>query len=129
MLGFALGGGTTSSEETVENIRNAEENDRIFTIESFGTKDYMSCMKHCSILVGNSSSGIIEAASLGKYVVNLGDRQKGRDHSENVFHCPIDKDAILQMIKEAESKGAYKGVNIYGDGKSASRMIDILKMF
>ena len=64
-------------------------------IENFGSQSYFTCMKHVKLVLGNSSSGIIEAASLGKYVLNLGNRQEGRLSGENVVHLPFDSRLIL----------------------------------
>ena len=58
---------------------------------------YFSALSFCSIVLGNSSSGIIEAASFGKYVLNLGDRQKGRERGSNVIDCSIQKNKILRF--------------------------------
>ena len=51
---------------------------KIFIIENFGKENYFSAIQYSQFLIGNSSSGIIEAASFGKYVLNVGNRQKGK---------------------------------------------------
>ena len=102
-------------------------NPNVKTVESFGTLGYFSCMQHCSFLIGNTSSGIIEAASFGKYVINVGDRQLGREGSANVFHCPVQKDAILAVVYKIEELPAFTGENIYGAGNSANKIIAALK--
>ncbi len=66
-------------------------NTTVHLIENFGTRAYFTCMSHAKFLLGNSSSGIIEAASFNKYVINLGDRQKGRHYGDNVFTIPFNK--------------------------------------
>ena len=61
------------------NHRLKKENPKNFSvIESFGKMNYFSAIKNSKFLLGNSSSGIIEAASFGKYVINVGNRQSGR---------------------------------------------------
>jgi GDP/UDP-N,N'-diacetylbacillosamine 2-epimerase (hydrolysing) len=105
----------------------AEQDPKVKTVESFGTLGYFSCMQHCSFLIGNTSSGIIEAASFGKYVINVGDRQLGREGSANVFHCPVEKNAILEVARKIESLPAFTGENIYGAGNSATKIIAALK--
>jgi GDP/UDP-N,N'-diacetylbacillosamine 2-epimerase (hydrolysing) len=69
-------------------------------------------MKHAAILVGNTSSGIVEAASFQKYVINIGDRQKGRFAPENVIHLPFDSKKIIEATKKLITK-RYKGTNPY----------------
>src|SRR5690606_31527737 len=58
-------------------------------VESFGMLGYLSCMKHAKFLLGNTSSGFVEATFFPKYVINLGDRQKGRLETKNIFTIPI----------------------------------------
>lgn len=99
----------------------------VFSIENFGTKGYFSCMKYCSFLLGNTSSGIIEAASFGKYVINLGDRQKGRACSNNVVHTQIESQKILSAIDSIMAKGSYKEDNIYFQSNSSDKIIFYLK--
>jgi len=106
------------------------KNDKIKIIENFGTLGYFSCMKYCNFLLGNSSSGIIEAGSLKKWVINLGDRQKGRISGENVVHCQIDKDNILEKISFIESeqeKVTFK--NPYDKGGASNKIINYLMSY
>ena len=84
-------------------------------------------MKHAAIMVGNSSSGIIEAASFGIYVVNIGDRQLGRAVSENVIHCTTDKASITDACRKALAAGPYTGTNIYHQPGTARSIINVLK--
>lgn len=97
-------------------------NSSIIGIENFGTLGYFSCIKHCTFLLGNTSSGIIEAASFGKYVINLGDRQKGRTQSENTIDVPVNKEAILNAVA-AISKEEYQGKNVYQHKIKSSKLI------
>lgn len=99
----------------------------VFTIESLGTEGYFSCLHHCSFVLGNSSSGIIEAASFGKYVINIGNRQLGRDAGKNVIHCAIKKNIIIENIKLINKLPTLDKKNIYGEGKTADKIIQILK--
>jgi GDP/UDP-N,N'-diacetylbacillosamine 2-epimerase (hydrolysing) len=96
-------------------------------IENLGTQAYFTAMKHCAFMMGNSSSGIIEAASLGTYVINLGNRQNGRLASHNVQHVSFDKDGIQKAIQEVEKSGSYKGNNIYWNGGAADQIVQALK--
>jgi GDP/UDP-N,N'-diacetylbacillosamine 2-epimerase (hydrolysing) len=96
-------------------------------VEVLGAVGYYSCMKHADFLLGNTSSGIIEAASFAKYVINVGDRQKGRDAGRNVIHVPVDADQILKAVMEVEKLPTLNGENIYGNGTATSQIIQILK--
>lgn len=103
------------------------ENTNIIGIENFGTLGYLSCMKHCRMLIGNTSSGFIEASGLKKPVVNLGDRQKGRIMTPNIFNASLVKSDILKAVKQAEQFVPKDSDLIYGKGDTASRIVEILK--
>jgi GDP/UDP-N,N'-diacetylbacillosamine 2-epimerase (hydrolysing) len=104
------------------------ENYPIIRIENFGTLGYFSCIKHCSFLLGNTSSGIIEAASFNKYVINLGNRQEGRAQSKNIIDTNIEQSAILTAVsKLKESDLNYNDGNIYHLKNSAKAIIKVLK--
>lgn len=107
----------------VENI------DNVVLIENFGSKGYFSCMKYASFVLGNSSSGIIESASLHKYNINLGDRQKGRLASKNTIHCAIDKKSIISTVKRVNKLGKYNDGNVYYQKDPSKKIIQILKNY
>lgn len=106
-----------------------QENERVIGIENFGKIGYFSCMKYCAFLLGNTSSGIMEAASFNNYVINLGDRQKGRIRGENVIDVPIEKDKIISAVKYIESEGTiYRGENMFKkSGECSEEIIKNLK--
>jgi GDP/UDP-N,N'-diacetylbacillosamine 2-epimerase (hydrolysing) len=101
--------------------------DRIVIIENFGKENYFTAMHYAKLLIGNTSSGILEAASFGKYVVNVGDRQKGRLQNENIFNCVFTSEDILEKTLIALTKDAYKKENIYFKNGTAILIISILK--
>ena len=98
---------------------------------SLGTRRYFSMMKHASAMVGNSSSGIIEAPSFKIPVVNIGDRQRGRLRADNVIDVGCDRLQIQAAISEALSPGFRDSLlslnNPYGDGHAAERIVDVLR--
>lgn len=108
-----------------------ENSNRMKFVKSLGQVRYLSCLKYASIVIGNSSSGIIETASFHIPVVDIGDRQKGRFSPDNVIHCACTKTEILNAVNlglSAEFKEKIqKCHNPYGDGKAALRIKDILK--
>jgi GDP/UDP-N,N'-diacetylbacillosamine 2-epimerase (hydrolysing) len=71
-----------------------------YYIKSFGRDDYLSCLKLSSVVLGNSSSGIIEAPSLKTVTINLGNRQKGRTKSKSVIDCEINTKKIKNKLKK-----------------------------
>jgi len=100
---------------------------RTITVNSFGTQGYFSCMQHVRFMMGNSSSGIIEAASFKKFVINIGKRQKGREFGENVLHVPADKEKILNTVELIEISDSPESDNIYWNGGASDKIIHILK--
>lgn len=100
---------------------------QVLCIESFGKTNYFNAMKYSEFLVGNTSSGIIEAASFGKYVVNVGNRQKGRAKSTNVVDCSFSSKEILKSVEKVKSLGSFNGDNIYKKSNTVKRIVKILK--
>jgi len=84
-------------------------------------------MKYCDFVLGNSSSGIIEAASFHKYAVDIGTRQSGRMTSGNIIHVNAESVSIVEACKRALSVGSYKGSNIYFKGGASTAIINVLK--
>lgn len=118
---------TTGNMIRTEFIENFAESKNVSLIENLGSQSYFTAMKYCSFLLGNTSSGIIEAASFGKYVINLGDRQKGRAYGKNVIHTPINSEQILLAVSKVLSNGNYDGINIYHKDNVANLIVKILK--
>lgn len=108
-----------------ENLQKQDQNN-VKLIENFGTQSYFTCMKHVNFLLGNTSSGIVEAASFDKYVINLGDRQKGRFAGKNVIHVPFDSKQILIAVDRLKGK-TYEGINPYFQGGATQKIIQTLK--
>ncbi|MFC2036470.1 UDP-N-acetylglucosamine 2-epimerase [Chloroflexota bacterium] len=98
---------------------------------TLGQWRYVSLLRYASAMVGNSSSGIIEAPFFGLPVVNLGTRQQGRQRAENVLDVPHDKDAIVQALQTALADEAFiqqarHCTNPYGDGHAGERIAETL---
>lgn len=109
-------------------ITYAKGKKNIYLYDYLGVNGYYSAMKHCSYMLGNSSSGIIEAASFGCYVINIGDRQKGRICGENVFHSKGNIKSILSFIKKIKEKGIYRKKNIYYQPHTLTKIIKTLNL-
>jgi len=104
----------------------------IKTYKNIPHKDYLALLKHAAVLVGNSSSGIIEAPSFGLPVVNIGIRQQGRERGSNVIDVPHNINAISAAIRKALNDNVFlarirKSKNPYGDGQASRRIIKVLK--
>jgi len=99
---------------------------------SIGQLRYLSLLKNAVVMVGNSSSGIIEAPSFELPVVNVSDRQKGRVRAANVLDVPVcKKNEVIKAIKKAVSadfKKTLRGLkNPYGDNRSSERIVEVFK--
>lgn len=104
----------------------SKQHKNIKVIENFGTQSYFTCMKYSKLMIGNTSSGIVEAASFQKYVLNLGDRQKGRLAGENVIHIPFDSAEIVGNAR-AYSQKQFEGYNLYYQPNPSSTILRTLK--
>lgn len=91
---------------------------------------YWSLLRHVNLMVGNSSSGIIEAASFALPVVDVGIRQQGRERGRNVLHAEANSTSILEQIAIARSDSFRRSLdgmeNPYGDGEASARIADVL---
>jgi GDP/UDP-N,N'-diacetylbacillosamine 2-epimerase (hydrolysing) len=115
----------------IEVIEEYEHLPFIRTYRSIPHKDYLSILRYSSVLIGNSSSGIIEAPSFGTPVVNIGSRQRGRQRGENVVDVGYGREEIASAISYVLNDRYYLNrINLknnpYGDGNSGKRITNIL---
>ena len=100
-------------------------------VENLGTRAYFSMMSVAGAMVGNSSSGIIEAASFRLPVVNVGIRQRGRVRGANVIDAACECETIARALQTATSSAFRDGLaqlrNPYGDGHAAPAILRTLK--
>jgi len=120
------------SEKIIEVIERYSNFENIKVFKNLEHDIYISLMYHADMMIGNSSSGIIEAPSLGLPVINVGSRNTGREHGDNViFVKPNYKDIIEAINKVLKDKDFIKKVkkksNPWGDGKTSERIINVLK--
>jgi UDP-hydrolysing UDP-N-acetyl-D-glucosamine 2-epimerase len=110
----------------------AAANRQIQPVETLGTENYFSVMALADAMVGNSSSGIIEAGSFGLPVVNIGSRQEGRVRGPHVIDVLPTTDSILRGLRrglEPSFRALLAGTaNLYGDGTAAERIVERLKI-
>ncbi|MEA4804376.1 UDP-N-acetylglucosamine 2-epimerase [Acetobacterium wieringae] len=110
-----------------------EEKENVSVYASLGMKRYLSALKYCSMVIGNSSSGLIEAPSFFVPTINIGSRQKGRLQATSVINCESNKDEIIKAIELAKTPEfkaiARLTVNPYGDGNTSDKIIEAIKEF
>jgi GDP/UDP-N,N'-diacetylbacillosamine 2-epimerase (hydrolysing) len=110
-----------------QDLRNKKN---IYIFENLGKQSYFTAMKYCSFMLGNTSSGIIEAASFNKYVIDLGERQKGRLTSDNVLNAKFNCNEILEKVAFIRRNSFdYTGTNKYYKSKVVLSIIKILKKY
>lgn len=119
-------------QDMLEAISAQRENNQMTLIPNIERDDYLALLANCTSLVGNSSSGILEAPSFGVPVVNIGNRQRGRPQACNILNCSHDPEelafAIHQALTDKEfRRSCLQAVNPYGDGKSGRRICEILQ--
>ena len=88
--------------------------------------DFIAAMAHADLMIGNSSAGIIEAASFGTPVINVGRRQNLRERNANVRDVMADPAALAEAITAALARGRFTVKNVYGDGRTSERIADLL---
>jgi GDP/UDP-N,N'-diacetylbacillosamine 2-epimerase (hydrolysing) len=107
--------------------------DRAIAFTSLGQLRYLSAMKHCLAVVGNSSSGIIEAPTLGVGIVNIGDRQKGRIQADSVINCAPERGkishALARAITPEYQKTAAQATNPYGTAGASEKIAKVVATF
>ncbi len=109
----------------------ASTHDNAIAFESLGAERYLSALKYAAMVIGNSSSGLVEAPSFGIPTINIGDRQKGRLKAESVIDCAPESESILNAVNKAMSGEfaavARAAVNPYGDGNTSGRIVMAIK--
>lgn len=104
---------------------------RAWFVANLGQEGYFSLMGRVAAMVGNSSSGLIEAASFGLPVVNIGSRQHGRVHGQNVLNVGYERIEILEGIRRATEASFRPSLasmkNPYGEGQAAEKIVSKLK--
>ena len=115
----------------IDVIRRHAGNPDLHAFPSIPHRDYLGLLKNSSVIVGNSSSGIIEAPSFGIPAVNIGNRQKGRLKGKNVIDTGYSTDEIKAAVNKALYDNSFResvntAGNLYGDGKTSSKITRVL---
>lgn len=111
----------------------AQKHNNVYVIESLGMVRYLSALKYAKMVIGNSSSGLVEAPSFRIPTINIGDRQRGRICAGSVINCNPEEEQISLAMEKAcseEFRNFVKNViNPYGDGNVSDKMIKIIDQF
>jgi len=106
---------------------------RVLAIPSLGFRRYVCALRHASAMIGNSSSGIIEAPAFGVPTVNIGFRQRGRLAADSILHCATDRESIRQAIDRAVSPDflelCHRVVSPYGQGNASRQIVRVIEKF
>lgn len=110
----------------IRHFRETYEVPFIYFFKNMTPEDFLRLLTGARCLVGNSSAGIRESSYLGVPVVNIGNRQIGRDRGRNVFDVAYDQKLIVEAVQHHLSNGRYPCSTLYGDGHAGRRIADIL---
>jgi UDP-hydrolysing UDP-N-acetyl-D-glucosamine 2-epimerase len=117
----------SGSDQISKRIRQRREQKQLTNVcfyKNFSAEDYVNLLRKCLCIVGNSSSGIREAAFLGVPSVNIGDRQTQREQASNVINTNYDRDEISAAIKKQISRRRYDSSDLFGKGDAGDKMVE-----
>lgn len=107
----------------------ADTHSNLFLFDSLGMVRYLSALKYARFVIGNSSSGLIEAPVFGIPTINIGERQKGRAQGETVINCAPEAEEIKEAVETAMSREfrekAKEATSPYGSGNTSEAIFDI----
>lgn len=132
---FTMPNSDTGGQAMVDAINQfVDDNpERAKAYKSLGVRRYLSVMKYCGAVVGNSSSGLVEVPSFGIPTLNIGDRQKGRMAADSVLNCATDKSSILEGLDTIMSpelcEKAAKTQNPYDKPGTAQTIFNIISTY
>ncbi len=120
------------SREMIKAIQSYESESWFKTLVNVSRDVYCNLLRRAAVLVGNSSSGMIDAPAYGVPVVNIGERQAGRERGDNVIDAPVEYGAVEEAIQRALNDQSFiemarKTSNPYGDGRASMRIREVLE--
>lgn len=110
-----------------EVLESRDGQPHIRIVRHFPRTRFVSWMAAADLMIGNSSAGIIEAATFGTPVINIGSRQHSRERNANVIDVPVEGQAIAQAISVALAHGRFQKNNVYGDGDATRKIVGLLQ--
>lgn len=122
----------TGNSKIIDRLKSLSNEENFVVFKNLNRDYFIYLLSKASILVGNSSCGILEAASFKLPVLNIGSRQRGRLQSKNIVNCNNSKmDIFKNLLKMTNDSNFIKKLkkckNLYGDGNSSKRIVKILK--
>lgn len=124
-------GGRMINERLEQYAQEHKENTLL--IDSLGMIRYLSAMKYCAMVIGNSSSGILEAPAMGVPTINIGNRQRGRIQAASIINCTPDRREIQEAMCRAESKEFREAIERqklpYGDGNTSELITNRIREY
>lgn len=121
----------TGSDIFIDEIKKFAKKSGVSLWKNFDRETFVHILQNCEVLIGNSSAGIIECSFLKVPVVNIGDRQKGREKSGNVIDSTYNvgqiRDAVSLACSDSFKRRVDKTESIYGEGNSGNKIVKILE--
>ena len=114
------------SNQIIDVIEAHHQNPRISVFRNIPDREFVNLLRRATVLLGNSSLGLLEAPYLKLPVVNVGRRQSERHHSSNVFFVPAEREAIVRQIRAIIENGIGECENPFGDGHTGERVAELL---
>ena len=121
--------GADGVNKAIRKYRDSKASDKTHFFKSLPIEYFGPVLNNSVCILGNSSSGIRESAFLGTPCVNVGTRQAGRHRGNNVIDVDYDGSQIADAVLQHVRHGRYCPDPIYGDGRSAERMLAVLKSY
>lgn len=120
--------GSDSTSKAIREFREHYSPERLHFFRNFTPHDFLALLLKSKCIVGNSSVGIRECSFLGVPAINIGTRQTGREHGENVINVSHSKQEILKALKKHSQNGnRYPSTTLYGDGTSGEKIAKLLE--
>lgn len=114
----------------IENYVN-DNPSRAYVFDSLGQVNYLSAIKHCELVIGNSSSGLLEVPFLRKPTINIGIRQQGRLKAKSVIDCDFTELSIIEAMNKGLSNSFNEQIQnmemLYGEGNTSEQIVNVLK--
>src|SRR6185295_554244 len=104
------------SKQIIEVIEEHRSDPRVHVFKNIPDREFVNLLRRATVLLGNSSLGLLEAPYLKLPVVNVGRRQSERHHASNVFFVPADREAIVRQVRAIIDNGIGECENPFGDG-------------
>ncbi len=118
--------GSDSSSAAIRRYREANDPAHIYFLKNLSPENFLRLLKRSRCIIGNSSVGIRECSFMGVPTVNIGSRQSRRERAPNVVDVDYDETAIKAAIEAHMAHGLFPSSDLYGDGKSGTRIADLL---